>query len=241
MKVYSFSDTTREFIGESNAQIDPKETMRQYQETGINALQFLVQGNATKIAPPETEEGQATIFVGQEWRIVEDHRGKTLYHTDTQEPLIIRELGPLPTNYTEQVPTSTYDDWDNTAEQWQTDTAQQLADAKEQKIAAINHAADLSLVGITKPYPESERLSWDKQEQEARAWLAASSTATPLIDAMISGRGTDKTDQVNRIIQKADAFAAQSGLIFGKRQAYVDQLDAATTVAEVEAITVDYS
>jgi hypothetical protein len=58
---------------------------------------------------------------------------------------------------------------------------------------------------------------------------------------MISGRGTDKADQINRIIQKADAFAAQSGLIFGKRQGYVDQLDAATTVAEVEAITVDYS
>ena len=115
-----------------------------------------------------------------------------------------------------------------------------VEELKITKLSEINSAYDVSTSGLVATYPQTELLTFDKQESEARAWLAASSVETPLIDTLAAGRGMDKAELVSRIITKADAFAVTTGYLTGQRQRYEDQLDAATTAEEVEAIVPEY-
>ena len=112
---------------------------------------------------------------------------------------------------------------------------------KAKKLSEINTAYQQAIATLTPTYPDDERLTFDKQEQEARAWLADNSTSTPFIDALAAGRQMDKAELVSRIIAKADAFAIASGLLTGQRQRYEDLLDAAKTADDVAAIVPQYS
>lgn len=117
-------------------------------------------------------------------------------------------------------------------------TIDELRSAKLSEINSLYNTATSSLVST---YPSTELLTFDKQEQEARAWLADNSVSTPLIDALALGRGIDKSELVRRIIAKADAFALATGYLTGQRQRYEDLLDAAATAEEVEAIVPEYT
>ena len=116
-----------------------------------------------------------------------------------------------------------------------------LDDLKAAKLNEINAAYQQSIATLTPTYPDDERLTFDKQEQEARAWLADNSTSTPFIDALAAGRQMNKAELVSRIIAKADAFAIASGLLTGQRQRYEDLLDVAETPEAVAAIVPEYS
>lgn len=116
-----------------------------------------------------------------------------------------------------------------------------IENVKARKLNEINSLYQQAIATLTPTYPNDERLTFDKQEQEARAWLADNSTSTPFIDALAAGRQMDKTELVNRIIVKADVFAIASGLLTGQRQRYEDLLDAANTVEDVAAIIPEYS
>lgn len=116
-----------------------------------------------------------------------------------------------------------------------------LEDVKSRKLAEINAAYQFAIATLTPTYPDDERLTFDKQEQEARAWLADNSTSTPFIDALAAGRQMDKAELVSRIIAKADAFALASGSLTGQRQRYEDLLDVAETAEDVAAIVPQYS
>jgi len=96
-------------------------------------------------------------------------------------------------------------------------------------MARINQRSEAALKVIRDQYPDYEQLSWDKQEQQARAWLADQNTSTPLIDAIAERRGLDKTELCQRIIGKADAYEAEVGAVIGDRQAQEDRLDEVTT------------
>ncbi len=115
-----------------------------------------------------------------------------------------------------------------------------LEKAKDAKLTEINAACDAILQTLTSTYPASELLTFDKQETEARAYLADSSTTpTPLLTALAAGRGITLADLAGRVMAKADAFAAASGYVIGQRQGLEDQLDAAQTVEAVRAIAVN--
>lgn len=119
--------------------------------------------------------------------------------------------------------------------------AERLKSLKTRKLAEINDAYQQAIATLTPTYPDDERLTFDKQEQEARAWLADNSAPTPFIDALAAGRQMGKAELVSRIIAKADAFALASGSLTGQRQRYEDTLDAATTLADVAAIVPVYA
>ena len=61
---------------------------------------YLYPANSTDVPPPGIAEGQAAVFDGQAWRVVEDHRGKIAFATDTRRPVAIQALGPVPGGYT---------------------------------------------------------------------------------------------------------------------------------------------
>ena len=79
-------------------------------------------------------------------------------------------------------------------------------------------------------------MSWDKQEREARAFVADSSASVPLISSLASVRGIGVPDLANRIIQKADAYTAAIGQALGRRQKLEDQLNAMTSWEEMAEI-----
>lgn len=116
-----------------------------------------------------------------------------------------------------------------------------LKSYKVTKLNEINTAYQQAIADLTPTYPDDERLTFDKQEQEARAWLADNAASTPFVDALAAGRQMNKAELVSRIIAKADAFAIASGLLTGQRQRYEDLLDAAKTTTDVAAIVPKYS
>ena len=107
---------------------------------------------------------------------------------------------------------------------------------KQNKLNEINVACDAELSSITSSYPSSEVKTWDKQENEARAWNADNTVTTPFIDALITSSGDAKSDIVNRIIAKADAFISMSANTIGKRHKLEAQIDAALTIDDLKLI-----
>lgn len=112
---------------------------------------------------------------------------------------------------------------------------------KSRKLTEINTVYQQAIATLTPTYPDDERLTFDKQEQEARTWLADNSASTPFVDALSAGRQMEKEELVSRIIAKANAFALASGSLTGQRQRYEDMLDVAKTAEDVAAIIPQYS
>ena len=112
---------------------------------------------------------------------------------------------------------------------------------KNNQLALINQHCQNELNVLTNTYPSGEVSTFDKQETEARAYLADNAAATPLLDALAFGRGIDKTELIDRVIAKADVFSAASGAIIGKRQKLEDELNALSeethSIDDIAAIT----
>lgn len=111
-------------------------------------------------------------------------------------------------------------------------------EAKAAKLSEINKAADKIMAALVSTYPDREISTFDKQEAEARAYMADPTAPTPLLSALAKARGLSMDELVKRVIAKADTFAAASGYIIGQRQALEDQLDACKTLEEVQSIVV---
>lgn len=111
-------------------------------------------------------------------------------------------------------------------------------EAKAAKLSEINKAANKIMAALVSTYPDREISTFDKQEAEARAYMADPTAPTPLLSALAKARGLSMDELVKRVIAKADAFAAASGYIIGQRQALEDQLDTCKTLEEVQSIVV---
>lgn len=116
-----------------------------------------------------------------------------------------------------------------------------LDHAKAVKMQEINDGYERAIAALTPTYPDTERLTFDKQESEARALEANADAETPLLTALAAGRHIDKTELARRVIAKADAFAVASGYLTGQRQRMEDLLDKAQSLADVQNIVVTYS
>lgn len=83
----------------------------------------------------------------------------------------------------------------------------------------INKEYEDAVRKLTIDTPDSEKQTWLKQESEARAYLSNDMALTPLIDAVCETRKCTKEYIVNKIIEKADAYAVAIGRLTGLRQA----------------------
>ncbi|MGK0737006.1 tail fiber assembly protein [Yokenella regensburgei] len=97
--IYNLLAGTCEFIGAGDAWIPP--------HTGLPA-------NCTDIEPPEVPVAYVAVFDDKKatWSLVEDHRGKTVFDTQSGLPLYISKLGPLPSGITSIAPNGQYQKWD---------------------------------------------------------------------------------------------------------------------------------
>lgn len=131
IRIFNLRADTQEFIGAGDAYIAP--------HTGLPAY-------CTEIEPPEIPEGFAGVFDHEEgeWSVQEDHRGLTVYRTDSGTAVRITELGPLPDGVTLLAPDGSYQAWDGS--QWVADPEAekqaQIRDAESMKKALMQAAGE---------------------------------------------------------------------------------------------------
>jgi len=87
MKVYHYHPETKEYLGESDAKIDPMATKRVGKDT------FILPAYSTFEPIPESIKGTSFIFDNNKWMIFDDHRGETYYDKTDGHVVEIKILG----------------------------------------------------------------------------------------------------------------------------------------------------
>ncbi|CAH3855898.1 Prophage tail fiber assembly protein TfaE [Enterobacter cloacae] len=133
--VFNYDGSTREYLYSTV----------EYLAAGVG-----LPANSCIDAPGENKEGFAICRAADSntWEYVADHRGETVYSTETGETVLISLLGYYPDNTTTLAPATPYDTWNGS--EWVTDTkAQHTADvgeAEQRKSALLAEAqATISL------------------------------------------------------------------------------------------------
>lgn len=86
--------------------------------------------------------------------------------------------------------------------------------------------------------PSEERLTFERQEREAREFLASNDESkAPFLKALAISRGVDLNDLAQKVVAKADLYANASATLIGKRQKALDEIKKATTKEELERIS----
>lgn len=109
-----------------------------------------------------------------------------------------------------------------------------LEQAKAAKTVQVRDAAEAFLAPFGVEYGATERATWDQQYAEALAGDG------PLLQAIAAARGQEVAALAAAILANRAAWVALAGCVTGQRLAYQDQVDAAQSVAEVQAIVPAY-
>lgn len=139
-------------------------------------------------------------------------------------------------------------EWDAKKQTWVTDKAkqtilqaEQLAEARAAKIVEIGDVAQAFVDNLIKDTaPEFERATYPAQQDDALAWLADNAAKTPTLDAIAKARGVPVEILRKKAADKVVAYRALAASVVGQRQAFEDKLNAAKTLADVEAIVPVY-
>lgn len=127
--VFNYDGETREYLS----------TSVEYLAVGVG-----LPANSCTDEPGESKENFAICRTADftAWEYVADHRGETVYSTDTGESVIISAPGDYPEGTTTLEPSTPYDTWNGS--EWVTDNeAQHKADveaAEQQKAALLTEA-----------------------------------------------------------------------------------------------------
>jgi hypothetical protein len=220
MKIYNYDQVSGEFLGEEDADKNPLEDG-----------EFLIPANATETAPPVTLSNQIAVYVNGVWTVENDYRG-TEYFAQNGDNFIIDSIGAaVPPGHATTPPPSKSMVWDGDG--WQFD----IEALREQKLAELTEASKQALAPLVAGYSEEEQQSWRKQEDEAKAWIADNTAATPFLDLYLANTGLTKADAIAKILNKVTALEAASAPIIGwivaKRAAIKDET---ATASEIHAI-----
>lgn len=163
--VYNYDGETREYLASSV----------EFLTVGVG-----IPANACIDAPVDAKDGYAVCrtasFDG--WDYVIDHRGETVYDTETGQPAEITKLGDYPDNVTTIEPLTPYDRWNGS--EWVTDDdAQknaQVLEAEQQKSSLLAEAqSTISLwqtelqLGIISDDDKASLIAWMKYIQALNA------------------------------------------------------------------------
>lgn len=154
--VFNYDGETREYLSSSV----------EYLAVGVG-----LPANSCTDAPGEDKAGSAICRTEDftAWEYVADHRGETVFSTETGESLIVSLPGEYPEGTTTLAPSTPYDTWNGS--EWVTDTeAQHAADvetAEQQKAALLLEAqATISLwqtelqLGIISDEDKASLIAW---------------------------------------------------------------------------------
>ncbi|MGJ3447090.1 tail fiber assembly protein [Enterobacter sp. PTB] len=154
--IFNLRADTLEFIGAGDAYIPA--------HTGLPAY-------STDIEPPSAPTGSVAVFSDADstWSLVEDHRGKTVFDTETGNAVFISELGSLPENTTSLSPDGQYMKWDGS--KWVKDDAAEraatVADAQNTKSSLMQEAS--STIALLQDAVDLD-MATDDDIQSLTAW-----------------------------------------------------------------------
>lgn len=115
-----------------------------------------------------------------------------------------------------------------------------IDELKEQKLNEIESAFKNAMTNLDKT-PNEERLTFERQEREARAYQQSKNELdAPFIKTLAEQRGVEFEFLVSKIIEKADKYASISAILIGKRQRYEDLVALAITKEDLNSISVEF-
>ena len=132
--IYNYNGETREYISSSV----------EYLPFGVG-----IPANSCVDAPGSKKDGFAIRRNADStgWEYVADHRGETVYSTDTGKPVTVSQLGEYPEATTTTTPSTPYDKWDG--EKWVTDTEAQHGAAVDAAEAQRQSLIDAAMASIS--------------------------------------------------------------------------------------------
>lgn len=173
--VYNFDLITREYLAES---------------VELLAVGVGIPANSCTDAPVEGKDGFAVCRKASldGWEYVPDHRGETVYDTQTGQTIEITSPGEYADNVTTIAPSTPYDRWNGSA--WVTDEdaqkSGQVMEAQQKKAALLAEAqSTISLwqtelqLGIISDEDKASLIAWMKYIQ---ALNAVDTSTAPDID-----------------------------------------------------------
>jgi len=167
----------------------------------------------------------ATAGVVRVWKVPIEYR-QSGYFVSVQTPGMPMEIPACADNETQFIG----------EEKLPPDADAVLAEIKKDKLAEVLAASDAAMAALSSRYSGHEKLSWPKQEQEAKALQADPDATAPLLRGIATNRGITIEELQARVLANVEAFEAAAGDILGTQQKYEDEIAAATTVEEVQRI-----
>jgi hypothetical protein len=161
MTVYNYDSETREYLASSV----------EFLAVGVG-----IPANSCSDAPPDNKDGFAICRTAScdGWEYVTDHRGETVYDTETGQPVEMTALGDYPASATTVAPLTAYDCWNGS--EWVTDEdaqkAGQVTAAQQKKASMLAEAqSTISLwqielqLGIISDDDKASLIAWMKYIQ----------------------------------------------------------------------------
>lgn len=216
-KAYLFDEKTKEYKSEVNAQLDPLESARAGKDI------YLLPANATW-DKPAVKDGCVPIWNGETWDVVEDNRKKEYWLPEDKYGAPAREmkeLGPLPEGATLTAPERTLDEV----------KAAKIADLKAERDS--KEVEPITYNGNSYDYD-------DKARERINAAIIALDVQGA--DASIDWTTADNADvkvTANDLRAVVASVARRSNTLHIAYREAKDKVEQATTVAEVEAITLN--
>lgn len=215
--IYKYDEKTKEYLGKTEALLDPLETQLQQKEI------YLLPANATFVAPT-TQEGYVSVFKEDTWENLEDNRGKEYWLPEDKYGAPAREmkeLGPLPEGAMLTAPERTLDEV-------KADKVQSLKAERDSK-----EVEPITYNGNSYDYDDKARerinaaiIALDVQGADAYIdWTTAD-------NADVKVTANDLRMVIAMVANRSNALH----IAYREAKAKVEQ---AITVAEVEAVTLD--
>jgi hypothetical protein len=109
MKIHHYHYDTGEFLGGTDARLDPLEI-----KAG-NSI-YLIPAYATTDPPPECGPNEIAVWGAEGWSKVQDFRETEAWYPNG-EPVVVRNLGPLPETLVYEAPPAEFrkPEWDGSA------------------------------------------------------------------------------------------------------------------------------
>jgi len=197
MDIHNYDQVTTEFLSTVVADLDPLDSLP------------LIPAYATDVTVITPSAGNVAIFNGTTWSEIEDNRGTVVYDTTTQEQSTIEDLGVIPVDKTELVPTE-YTTWNGSA--WIVD----LVAAKAANILTIDSLAETQrLTFITGGSGQS--LTYQEKADDAQAYKDASYpvdlTGYPFVQAEVNATGNTSTVATDDILAARGAWIVKGAAI----------------------------
>jgi len=112
-----------------------------------------------------------------------------------------------------------------------------LERAKKALLEEIIIAADGFMAPLRLAYPDHERMSWERQEREARALMADPLTAeAPLLESLSYARGIPIEDMAQKVIDKVDTYTEALQIVLGEQQRCETLIKSAATIDDLKTV-----